>query len=730
MKITSAILAAALAVTAIPAAQAAVLDIKTLSSRPERVSGGDVLVQISQSDDAPAAVTLNGADVSKAFLPGPAPHTREGLVSGLKLGANILEAGGKSLTLTDYPLAGPIVSGPHETPFICVTQKFPIFGGVTKPSLADKTVYGATPDKDCMAPARISYLYLAKGASDLRPLADPLKPPGDIAGTTTTSGVKMNFIVRLETSTIDRGIYQSTVLYDPKADAALSWRSPPKGWNRRLVTIEGAGCPGGWYFQGLAGGSLAQPTFDASIFSVARLGEGDALVNNTLQNPSQSCNSVLSGEAATMSREHFIKTIGVPEVAVSIGCSGGSYGSSQLADAMPGFFDGVMISCTFPDPVAIAFSGLDGHLLTHYFYKTAPGRFTEAQKVAVSGYQGTKAWMDAANQAQRTDPVPGRVDIKGYNSAVWSDEVPAALRYDPKTNPKGARPTIFDVSRNIYGMDPKTGFALRTFDNVGVQYGLAALNDGTITPAQFLDLNEGIGGYDNDANYIPDRVAGDAAALKRAYQAGLVLSGGGGLASIPVVDVSGIMRDEAGYHYQWYHFAMRDRMAEANGGSQNHVMWRGKEVPFDKAWSGFISWVEAVHKDGSGKSRRAKAIADKPAQMADGCWTSPTQFVKEKQVFGHEPNTPCNKAFPSWANPRYIAGGPLAANVLKCQLRPVDAKGYKVSFSPEQLARLKKIFSGGVCDFSKKGVGQVAVVPWASFGPSPVNLVYDAARSG
>jgi hypothetical protein len=325
--------------------------------------------------------------------------------------------------------------------------------------------------------------------------------------------------------------------------------------------------------------------------------------------------------------------------------------------------------------------------------------------------------------------VPGRADIKGYNSAVWSPAVPDNLRYDPVKNPKGARPTIFDVSRNVYGVDPKTGFALRTFDNVGVQYGLQALNDGTITPEQFVALNEGIGGYDQDANYVKNRVAANTDALKRAYQSGLILSGGGGLSSIPVMDVSGIMRDEAGYHYQWFHFAMRDRMQQANGDTANHVMWRGKDVPFDKAWAGFMSWVEAVHKDKSAKGQRAKVIADKPAQMVDGCWTSSTAFVKEKQVFGHTPDTSCNKTYPSWANPRFIAGGPLAANVMKCQLKPVNAADYKAKFTPDQMTRLKKIFTGGVCDFSKKGVSQVNVVPWASFGPSPVNLVYDVAKA-
>ncbi len=113
---------------------------------------------------------------------------------------------------------------------------------------------------------------------------------------------------------------------------------------------------------------------------------------------------------------------------------------------------------------------------------------------------------------------------------------PARVRYDPETNPTGARPTVFDAARNIYGVNPATGAALRPYDNVGVQYGLNALKAGVITVAQFLDLNERIGGYDEDANYTATRTIGDADAIRRAYQSGLMLGANGGLTSIPIFD--------------------------------------------------------------------------------------------------------------------------------------------------------------------------------------------------
>jgi hypothetical protein len=704
--------------------------IKTLSARANLVSGGDVLVQITlkhENRNHPVTITLNGHDVTSAFRPGDAADTLIGLVTGLNLGKNTLRVQGNgssglkdaTLELTNYDIRGPIISGPHEVPFICQTQDF---------TLPDGTKLGLPTDADCSAPTKVQYVYRSTSGGALKPLANPSVLPADVAKTTTNTGATVNFIARVETGTINRGIYQTAILHDPTSDPAPSPFTPPKGWNKRLIAIEGYGCPGGWYIQGAAEGNITVGDEDFNLLSPARLGEGYALFTNTLQHPSNSCNSVLSGESAMMTKEHVIETFGVPLYTVSAGCSGGSYGSIQLADALPGLFDGALIACTFPDPLGIAFSGSDGHLLTHYFAVTDPAGFTVAQKVAVSGYKGLQAFIDAANQSGRTDPVPGRVDIAGYNSAVWSAAVPVALRYNPVTNPRGARPTVYDVSHNMYGVNPITGFALRPFDNVGVQYGLAALNAGQITPTQFLNLNELIGGYDQDFNYVANRVVGDLGAIKRAQQSGLQLGGNGGLASIPLFDISGIYNDDGGYHYQWFHFATRDRMAQANGDTANHVMWRGSPVPFATAWSTFIQWVETVAADTSDLPARQKVIGDKPAAAVDGCWSSSTTFIAEPQVFGRLPNTQCNTLFPSYAFPRYVAGGPLAANNIKCQLKPVDLNDYQVNFTSAELTRLHNVFPNGVCDWSKPGVNQTGVVPWASFGPSPDNLVFDITK--
>jgi len=712
--------------------------IHTLSSRPYLVSGGDALVQIDLSrhvtlDDL--RVTLNGRDVTSVFHADSAARALKGLVDGMRLGRNLIQVLGRhhrslaTMRLTNYPITGPIVSGPYLQPFICQTESF---------ILPDGTTLGPSLDANCSASTRINYIYMSTGGGSFRPLPSLTELPSDVSMTTTLEGITVPFVVRVETGTMNRGIYQNAILHDPTSDLSPTPFSPPRGWNKRLIALHGAGCPGGWYIQGGAQG--------ADILDPLRLGEGYALFINSLNHPTNSCNAFLAGETAMMGKEHFIKTFGVPLFTVSTGGSGGAYTSLQIADEFPGLFDGVLIGATFPDALSIAYSGLDGHLLTHYFTVTDPTGFTDEQKVAVSGYKGIQAWFDAANQSQRTDPVPGRVDVAGYSSAVWNPVVPMGLRYDPIAHPGGARPTIFDVARNVYGIDRRTGFALRPFDNSGVQYGLDALNAGTITTTQFLNLNERIGGYDHDANYVAARSVGDLGAIRRMQQSAISLGGGGGLASIPVFDTSLLFDEDVIYHYQWYHFAVRERMIEANGDAANHVMWRGgpnfaelsNPTPESAAlaaavttqsWAAFIRWVEAIKADSSHIPLRQKVIRNRPADLVDGCWTKELnpQFIAEPQTWSSLPNSTCNALWPSFSFPRKVAGGPLAANKFKCRLKPIDANDYAVSFTGAELQGLQRIFPNGVCDWSRRGVNQTGVIPFASFGPSPVNQIFDVS---
>ncbi|MGI4802916.1 MAG: DUF6351 family protein, partial [Janthinobacterium lividum] len=376
--------------------------------------------------------------------------------------------------------------------------------------------------------------------------------------------------------------------------------------------------------------------------------------------------------------------------------------------------------------------------------------------LAVAGYGEPAQIPVNAVTADRTDPIANRPAIAGLppvyaaspTGAYWNPVVPVDLRYDPNTNPRGARPTMFDEARNIYGVDRKTGFALRPYDNVGVQYGLAALNAGSITPTQFLDLNQKIGGYDIDDNYIAARTTGDTGAMRRAYEGGLIMSGAGGLSSIPVLGWNQLYTDTdptGEYHLHYHAFEMRERIRQANGNADNVVLWSGG-VPLGALLTGptaaqatFLStlnlqttaamdaWLTAIAQDTSREPQAFKVVHDKPAPITDGCWTVDTapQFIAETQFYGGPGTSRCNTLYPAFSWPRHVAGIPLANNIFKCQLKAVDHADYKVRFSVAEKQRLQTVFAGGVCDWSQPGVEQRPVDPNASFGPSPVNEVFN-----
>jgi hypothetical protein len=137
-----------------------------------------------------------------------------------------------------------------------------------------------------------------------KPLTDTKTIPADVKTIKNAAGALVPYIVRVETTTIDRGIAQITMLFDPTKDVEPTPTTPPKNWNKRLVYGHGTGCVGGWYIQG--------GVFGYNPMNDTWLSRGYAVANNTLNHPTNACNNVLSGEAASMTKEYFIKRFGAP----------------------------------------------------------------------------------------------------------------------------------------------------------------------------------------------------------------------------------------------------------------------------------------------------------------------------------------------------------------------------------------------------------------------------------
>ena len=234
------------------------------------------------------------------------------------------------------------------------------------------------------------------------------------------------------------------------------------------------------------------------------------MASATLNVFGNNCDDLLAAETMMMVKERFIEQYGAPAHTIGWGCSGGSDQVHQIGDAYPGLLDGIVAACSFPDIpfAATSIHSFGARLLYNYFQKNAGEFWTTDQQAAVAGFPNYRTLEVQGTRLDRINPRKAPVPPPGDPGGQCNNIIPIELLYHPISNPGGARCTIYDHAVRAFGVDPKTGFARRPLDNVGVQYGLLALNKGLISKAQFLDLNEKIGGVDIDANFIAERSCG------------------------------------------------------------------------------------------------------------------------------------------------------------------------------------------------------------------------------
>jgi Tannase-like family of unknown function (DUF6351) len=663
--------------------------IESLSAKPRFVTGGDVLVAIEVPRSVSLGrveVELNGDDVTDAFsLSADDPRRLVGLVDGLRLGRNELIASedrspGRDrefgdLTLRNHPISGPLFSGPYQTPFICRTTA----SGLDAP----------TDPVTCSAPTRVSWFYRATN-NTFKPLANPTDRPADLVQTTTRSGETVDYVVRVESGVINRSVYHWAVL--------AAGGETGNGWNDRLVYEFGGGCGTGYHQGALPAGS---------VLDHAVLSQGYAKASSTLNVLQTACNDVLSAETLMMVKERIAEGLLAPPVwTMGWGGSGGAIQQIMIAENYPGLLDGLVPSATFQDTQLA--DPTDCRLLNRYFAGSGAG-LTAAQRLAISGYR-------TAGSCNLWDLFFADVIVADVGC---DPSVPAALIYNAATNPSGARCTLWDSLVNIWGRDPATGFARRTLDNVGVQYGLQALQEGAITVDQFLDLNERIGGYDNDGKPQPGRSVADPKALQTAYRTGRIVLGHGGLGDVPILDIRTYTDNLADFHTYIHSYVVRERLRENAGSASNQVMWRAAPASTAAMTAAarvtMATWLDNLAADESNHSSSKKLLRAKPTEAVDACWNPASQRIDDPAEI--DATGPCTQLYPPAATPRLRAGSPLESGVIKCRLRRPRLSDYGVAFTPAQAERLQAVFPDGVCDYGKRGVGQRRMKEtWLSYG--------------
>ncbi|GIG88680.1 DUF6351 family protein [Plantactinospora endophytica] len=711
------------------------LDIEILSSRPDQVSGGDALVQVTLTgriDPRSVRVTRNGTDVTRAFqVDGRALR---GVVDGLRDGANQLRASARqartaTLAVRNHPGSGPVFSGPRQYPFLCRTEQ----NGLGAPTVDNQDGQGMRvrgPDgtvvgwsRDCAAPTVVDRLYRAADGT-YKPMPSDGTRPADLTTTRTLDGRTVDYVVRRERGTINRFVYSIAVL--------------EANWNRRVI----------YRFDGGVAIGHDQGRLPGAHLYHEGLSLGYAVLFSTGTRTATHYNLVLGGETALMLKEHFVEEYGVPLYTVGVGGSGGglqqyvygqNYGNRVIDAAIPQY--------SYPDMATQTIHVGDCELLEHYM------DVTDRANPKWRNWEN-RTWLIGMN-ASATVPNPYLGGAPGSTECIegWRGLTPLALnpRWFPgdplwaQMDPPGVERTVqwshWGDLVNIYGTG-SDGYARSTWDNVGVQYGLSALTSGRITPAEFLDLNARVGSWKPQPEMVqegcpftptacadpaqfdpwsarnmrlsPDggvtpapRTTGDRQAIRAAYESGIVFTGD---IDIPIVDWRHYLEEQLDMHNSHQSFASRQRMRDHDRNAGNQVIWFTDARPaeaFDQtpeALAVIDDWMANL------RTRPWRGVqGNKPALAVDRCFrTDGTEIARGEHVWDgildSRPDGACTREFPLYGTSRTVAGGPIEGGVYACDRQPVRsaiARGLYGEWRPTdaERRRLEKVFPTGVCDY-------------------------------
>jgi hypothetical protein len=667
---------------------------------------------------------------------------------------------------------GPIFSGPQQYPFIPRTEQC----GLGQPLVdshetgipiyevdetGTKTEVTIGYSKDGSIPTRVDYFYRTTSGQFVR-LDDPTDRPADLAQTTTTEGLTVPYVVRLERGTINRFIYGLAMLA-PYDDLESPWDTwDMSAWNGRLL----------YRFDGGVGIGHDQGTLSTGhpLYHDA-LSMGYAVAYSTGTRTGVHYNLVLGGETALMVKDHFVARYGEPEYTISIGGSGGGIQQYIYAQNHPGLLDGIIPQACYPDMHTQTIPVGDGMLLEYYFDVVAPGQgdytfggfdLSGWPFVFPPPWTGSvlpRTWIEGTSSSDMM-PHPVYYPLTGHLGSTemvngWIGLTPLCLNplwgavsgvnlWHPQAQVQATKWTHYDDLVNIFGLD-EYGYARRSWDNVGVQYGLQALKDGHITVEQFLDINARIGGWKetyemvqegfpfvggfNPFNFDPwsirnaniavneygvaPRTEADIGAIEAAFESGIIFLGE--LDDVPIIDMRQYLDPYLDMHNARQSFSVRARMIAAQGNADNQLIWiidrnappRNLVVEAFELLDEWITNIQANPELGVVGNKPESAVdmaifADGSEGLGPDVWDG---------ILNDDPPGPGTIAFPPFSSPRMVAGGDIEGDIFKAYLIPVEEAiegGFydPVVLTAEQIERLNEIFPTGVADFSQGCVGR------------------------
>ena len=740
--------------------------LRVLSSAPEWVSGGDARIHITAAPGQrdKLELWLNGARLAAALQ--EVSNGLEGVISGLQLGDNLLEVRHRSasnvrdaLTLTNHPITGPMFSGPKQMPFVCTTiqgavGRQPLPDSATAPGYRVTNAQGQVIgySRNCSIDSFVSYFYKSS-AGTLKTMPADGSRPADMGTTTLADGRTVDFVIRREIGSINRFLYSFAML----APRGESSSAPNLGlWNRKLL----------YWFQGGVAIGHSQGTVHGGSMNLDVLGQGYAIVHSSGNNTGTHYNMQLAGETAMMTKERFVERYGVPTYTVGLGGSGGAIQQYLIAQNQPGVLDGLLPVQSYPDMVTQTIHVGDCELLEHYMdatdrantkWRTTKNRMLLVGMNAEEGFARVndpfatlKMALGFSTAVGTTECVPGWRGLTPLAMNPLYGQAPNQQFWDPLADILAIRWTHYDDLRNVYGVDAN-GAARPTWDNFGVQYGLASLKAMKITPAEFLSVNAGIGGWKHPSQMVQEtfpffgtsnaeitkalsipgyfdpwsrknmnlspgagqpapRTAGDAIAMRAAYTSGHVFSG---RLDVPAIDHRQYMERELDMHNSHQSFAVRQRVQQKMGHSDNLVVWFTDTIPNTpkvsqtlEALAVMDQWLMNLRANPG-----AGIAANKPPMAVDACFDRFGQLMQvgggawDGILDGRAAGT-CTQAFPLYGTSRTVAGAPIEGGIYNCARKTVAAALADGTYGPwtpnaAEAAQLQQIFPSGVCDYTR-----------------------------
>jgi len=644
------------------------------------------------------------------------------------------------------PLQYPFYCGgnlyPNRQPLVDNHDKVgvPVYR-LDKDNIKTREIIGYS--RDCLHPTRVDYFYNRIGTRDFFPLE---QADNDIAKV-TANGSNVDFIVRLETGTINRFIY-GIVAIDEGLDRVVSRGEKPNGkyWNKKLV----------YSFRGGVGIGRKQGSFrlgDILKRQFDQLEQGYGVAYSTGNQTSNHYNMRLAEDTARRVKRQFVSLYGEPIYTVGIGGSGGAVQQYLIAQNSSDILDAIIPLYSYPDMVTQIIYVFDCELLEYYMDITD----NDNDLWRLASNKQKVVGLNSNNKLEHTNTYLSRIaalingkfknQYKGSTECIagWRGLTPLinnprfyhhSGRYS-KSVRRSSHWTHWEDLKHFYGTDDD-GYANTAWDNVGVQYGLSALTSGFISPQQFIHLNRHVGGWvtskqHKNENYWAingrksisrfspwshqnmthdnwSEVEGKPAQRSRANPEAIeAITNSGqvfrGSISIPVLDIRHYLEEELDMHHSSASFSTRARIMAAGGDVNNQVVWvsHKKHNPVNAGFQVIDQWMMNIRRNPKGS-----LSGNRPLDAVDSCFDKRGNILASGEgVWDGEWNKrldgKCMSRFPIYKTSRMAAGEGIAGDLFKCQTmtvqRAIEEKLYGDIDMASWVGKLEEVFPDGVCNY-------------------------------